>query len=234
MTAQQKEAAQTRAVEIGAEKQKKLKAQLEADKLVGDEAPLHASRFMAELAGSLPKDAVIFDEALTCSPELIRYMPSTRPGRFFQTRGGSLGVGIPGALGAKLANPDKTVIGFTGDGGSLYTIQALWTAAHHQIGAKFVICNNQSYMLLELNILHYWEEQGIEEHAFPQPFQLTEPVVDFVRLAQSMGVPGVRVEKPEQIGPAIRQMLGIEGPFLIDLVLTCHVPGAKIACQCGQ
>jgi len=55
----------------------------------------------------------------------------------------------------KLAHPDKTVVGFTGDGGSMYTIQALWTAAHRKVGAKFVICNNQSYLLLKLNILQY-------------------------------------------------------------------------------
>ena len=133
-------------------------------------------------------------------------------------------MGIPGALALKLANPDKTVIGFTGDGGSLYTIQALWTAAHHHIGAKFVICNNQSYMLLKLNILQYWKDQQVGEHTFPDPFNLTDPVIDFAALAQSMGVPAVRVEKPEQIGPAIQAALQHDGPFLIDLLVTHHVP----------
>ena len=234
MTAAQKAAARSRMSELGAAKEKKLADQIAADQPIRDEVPLHASRFMAELAGHLADDAVIFDEALTCSPELARYIPPRKPGHFFQTRGGSLGVGIPGALGAKLANPDKTVIGFSGDGGSMYTIQALWTAAHHNIGAKFVICNNQSYMLLELNIMQYWKEQGIEEHEFPAPFKLTEPAVDFVGLAQSMGVPGLKVEKPHEVGPAIKQALAHDGPFLIDLVVTSHVPGSKIGCKCGQ
>jgi benzoylformate decarboxylase len=235
MTAKQKEAAKKRTAEIGMAKEKKLKAQLEADRAVREEVPLHASRFMEELAGQLPDDAVIFDEALTCSPELTRYMPPTKPGSFFQTRGGSLGVGIPGALGLKLAYPDKTIVGFTGDGGSMYTIQALWTAAHHNIGAKFVICNNQSYMLLKLNILQYWKDQiGEPEHELPHSFDLSHPVIDFAALAKSMGVPGVRVERPEEVGPAIRQALTYNGPFLIDLVLTDHVPGSKINCKCGQ
>jgi len=156
------------------------------------------------------------------------------PGHYFQTRGGSLGVGIPGALGLKLAHPDKTVIGFTGDGGSMYTIQALWTAAHHNIPAKFVICNNQSYLILKLNIMQYWKERGIEEHAFPAPFDLTEPVVRFDELARSMGVQAARVETPDQIAPAIRQALDHDGPFLIDLVVTNQVPGSKIGCKCGQ
>jgi thiamine pyrophosphate-dependent acetolactate synthase large subunit-like protein len=229
MTGQQKEAARRRSSEIGAAKEKKLKALFEADMAVRDDVPLHASRFMEELAAVLPQDAIIFDEALTCSPELTRYLPPTRPGYFFQTRGGSLGVAIPGALGVKLAHPGKTVIGFTGDGGSMYTIQALWTAAHHGIGAKFVICNNQSYMLLKLNILQYWKDQvGVPEHEFPYSFDLNEPMVDFAALARSMGVPGVRVEKPDQVGPAIQQMLETDGPFLIDLVVTSHVPGSKI------
>ena len=235
MTAKQKEMAKKRTAEISTAKEKKLKAQLETDRAVREEVPLHASRFMEELAGQLPDDAVIFDEALTCSPELTRYIPPTKPGHFFQTRGGSLGVGIPGALGLKLAYPDKTVVGFTGDGGSMYTIQALWTAAHHNIGAKFVICNNQSYMLLKLNILQYWKDQISEpEHEFPHSFDLSQPVIDFAALAKSMGVPGVRVEKPDQVKPAIQQALSYNGPFLIDLVVTSHVPGSKINCKCGQ
>ena len=217
-----------RANEIGAAKAQKLQAQLTADQAARDEVPLHASRFMAELAKQLPEDAIIFDEALTCSSDLTRYLPPTESGHFFQTRGGSLGVGIPGALGLKLAHPDKTVIGFTGDGGSMYTIQALWTAAHHHIGAKFVICNNQSYMLLKLNVLQYWKDQiGVSQHEFPHSFDLKEPVIDFVALAQALGVPGLRVEKPEEIQPAIQQMLAHDGPFLIDLVVTSQVPGAK-------
>jgi benzoylformate decarboxylase len=235
MTAKQKQAAQARASEIGKAKEQKLNEQLKADKAVRGEVPLHASRFMEELAAVLPEDTMIFDEALTCSPELTRYIPPTKPGHFFQTRGGSLGVGIPGALGLKLAHPERTVLGFTGDGGSMYTIQALWTAAHHNIGAKFVICNNQSYMLLKLNILQYWRDQiDVPEHEFPHSFDLCQPVIDFAALAQSMGVPSIRVERPEQVGPAIRQVLAEDGPFLIDLIVTSHVPGAKMNCKCGQ
>jgi len=226
MTVEQRKAAEQRGEAIGAAKSQKIQSQKAADRLVRDTLPLHAARFMEELAQAVPADTVIFDEALTLSPELTRYLTPTQPGTFFQTRGGSLGVGIPGAVGLKLAFPEKTVIGFSGDGGSMYTIQALWTAAHHHIGAKFVICNNQSYMLLKLNILQYWKDNQIAPHDFPDPFDLASPVIDFVALAQSMGVPGVRVDRPEQVGPAIQQALAHPGPFLIDLVVSNHVPGA--------
>ena len=134
----------------------------------------------------------------------------------------------------KLAHPEKTVLGFTGDGASMYTIQALWTAAHYKVGAKFVICNNQSYLLLKLNILQYWQERGIPEHEFPASFDLGNPVIRFDTLAQGMGVPAVRVQTPDQVGPAIRKALEHDGPFLIDLVITNDVPGSKIGCKCGQ
>ncbi|MFC6594942.1 thiamine pyrophosphate-binding protein [Kitasatospora paranensis] len=181
--------------------------------------PLTAAAFGRALADRLPAGAVLFDEALTSSPGLFRYLPPNTPGEWFQTRGGSLGVGIPGAIGAKLAHPDRTVVGFTGDGGSMYTVQALWTAARYGIAAKFVICNNGRYKLLDDNITQYWGTQGIEPHDYPGIFDLTRPEIDFAALSESLGVRAVRVEKPEQVGPAIDAALAHPGPFLIDLVV---------------
>lgn len=225
MTDAQKAIAKTRLNEIGKANADKVAKQKEADKAKHDAVPMYPALFMEELAKQAPKDIMIFDEALTSSPALNRYLPPTTPGAFLQTRGGSLGVGIPGALAMKLAHPEKTVFGFTGDGGSMYTIQALWTAAHHNIGAKFVICNNQSYMLLKLNVLQYWKDQlGVKPRDFPQPFSLVDPVIDFAGLAQSMGVPGVKVERPNQVASAIKQALEHDGPFLIDLVMTNEIP----------
>lgn len=234
MTAQQKEAAKARVVELSNAKKKKLEEQINADKTGHNNVPMYVSRFMEELAAHLPDDVMIFDEALTSSPELTRYIPPVKPGHFFQTRGGSLGVGIPGALGIKLAYPDKTVIGFTGDGGSMYTIQALWTAAHHKIDAKFVICNNHSYKLLKLNVMQYWKDINVPEHEFPKPLDIKEPDIDFVKLSEAMGVSAARVEKIEQIKPGIEKMLNTKGAFLIDLVITDYVPGHHIGCKCGQ
>ncbi|WP_405877954.1 thiamine pyrophosphate-binding protein [Streptomyces sp. NBC_01384] len=174
--------------------------------------------FAQELARQLPRDALLFDEALTASPEIFRYLPPTVPGQWMQTRGGSLGVGIPGALGAQLAHPDRTVVGLTGDGGSMYTFQALWTAARYGIPAKFVICNNGSYKLLENNIEEYWRDQSIEAHEQPEIFDLSRPPIDFVNLARSLGVAAVRVEKPGQAAKAVAQALAHRGPFLVDLV----------------
>jgi benzoylformate decarboxylase len=234
MTPEQKEAAKTRSAEITQAKLAKHKSELEQDQAVRDTVPLHFSRFMEELAAQLPDDAIIFDEALTNSPPIARYRPTTKPGHYFLTRGGSLGVGIPGAMGAKIANPDKTVIGFTGDGGAMYTIQALWSAARHNVDAKFVICNNKSYRILQFNIQAYWKEQGIPEHDFPLSFDLSKPAIRFDEIARSMGVEAVRVEKPDEIAPAIAQALSHNGPFLIDLVLEGSYKPELIGVRCGQ
>lgn len=192
------------------------------------------SLFLRELAKRVGDDAILFDEALTLSPEVTRALPGRKPGHYFQTRGGSLGVGIPGALGVKLAHPDKTVIGFTGDGGSMYTIQALWTAARHGIGAKFVVCNNGGYRLLDLNILEYWKERGIPEHPFPGFFDLSRPTLHFVELARSLGVPAVRVSSEKDIGPSLDLALKAKGPFLIDWVLPPAPANPSADRRCGQ
>lgn len=234
MTAEQVALAAKRAETIGKEKASAHENAIAADLKVAAEVPMRPGFFMKELAARLDEEPLIFDEALTSSPELNRYLPGKNPGSFFQTRGGSLGVGVPGAIGLKLANPDKIVIGFSGDGGSMYTIQALWSAARHNIGAKFVICNNHNYKLLELNVQQYWRERDIAEREFPSMFNLAEPAIQFADLAKALGIQAEKVEKPEEVGPAIDRMLSTPGPYLIDLVLTGDVANHMVGVKCGQ
>jgi benzoylformate decarboxylase len=234
MTPEQKAAARERVARITAEKVERHEKALESDASLRDEVPLHMARFVEELKKALPGDALIFDEALTNSPPISRYFQPQRTGQYFVTRGGSLGVGFPGAIGVKLANPNKTVIGFSGDGGAMYTIQSLWTAVRHHVDVKFVVCNNRSYRLLQLNVQAYWKERGVEPRAFPLSFDLSQPDLRFDEMARSMGAQGVRVEKPWEIAPAIEQMLAAPGPFLIDLVLEGDTHPELIGVTCGQ
>jgi benzoylformate decarboxylase len=172
--------------------------------------------FMKRLAAAVPVDAIIFDESLTASNYIGKYFIKSAGGEFFQTRGGSLGVGIPGAIGIKLCTPEKTVICFTGDGGSMYTIQALYTAARYGIGVKIVILNNHSYQLLKNNLARYWRDRRLEKHDFPDCFSL-ENHVNYAELSKSMGVAGIRVLNKEDIDLAIGLMLKDDSPFLIEL-----------------
>jgi benzoylformate decarboxylase len=229
-----RQAAAERVKTSGAEKDARRQSEMEQDQAVREAVPVKMSRFMEELSSQLTGEVVVFDEALTNSPAVSRYLPPSHTGQYFLTRGGSLGVGFPGGIGVKLANPDKTVLAFSGDGGSMYTIQALWTAARHDVNVKFVVCNNGSYRLLQLNIDQYWREQGIEKHDFPLSFDLSQPPLKFVDLARGLSVAAVRVEKPWEIGPAIQQALAHPGPFLIDLVLEGDTHPERVGNTCGQ
>ncbi|MGH3245542.1 MAG: thiamine pyrophosphate-binding protein [Trebonia sp.] len=233
MSAAQRHAAHERSGQLAAQQRRTRESAFRADQARRDEVPIPASRFMAELADLAPPDVAVFDEALTTSAELTRYLPPTHPGRYLQTRGGSLGVGIPGALGLKLADPERTVFGFVGDGGAMYTIQALWTAAHHDIGAKIVVCNNRSYRILKDNIRQYWRERGLPPHEFPASFDLRDPELRFDQLAESLGVPAERVRSAADIRPAITRALETAGPFLIDLVIDDEAPDDGHV-RCGQ
>ena len=234
MTPDQAQSARARAEEIGRAKRARDDAEREKDRAASEAIPLAFSRFAEELAKHLPGDAILFDEALTNSPPVTRYIDVSRPRSYFLTRGGSLGVGMPGTIGAKLANPHKTVVGIIGDGAAMYTIQALWTAVRHDLDVKFVICNNRSYRLLQINLLAYWKERGLEPHQYPLSFDLSKPELHFDEIARSYGIPAARVERPAQVEPAIRQMLDHQGPFLIDVVLEADVRPELIGVRCGQ
>ena len=110
----------------------------------------------------------------------------------------------------------------------MYTIQALWTAAHHRIGAKFVICNNHSYRLLKFNLQDYWAAQGLKPQdfpaSFPNCFDLREPDLDFVGLAGALGCARHSRQRRPKSRRRFKTMLDHDGPFLIDLVVDGSVP----------
>jgi len=216
---EERKAVAERIATIAARKHEENQAAMAMDIEKQDSSPPPMGAFARELAKKLPADAMVFDEALTCSPDLTRYIVSEGPGTYFQTRGGSLGLGIPGAIGLKLAHPERTVFGFTGDGGSLYTIQSLWTAAHHKVGAKFVVCNNNSYRLLKSNLDEYRKERHDPRTGYPDSFDIHDPNIGFVDLAKGFGVEAERVEAADQISGAIERALADDGPYLIDLAV---------------
>lgn len=215
-------AAQARGERLAQDKAERLARLRAGDAAARRDGNLHLSAFAAALAGRLPPDALIFDEALTSSPELMRYLPQERPGSYFQTRAGMLGTGLPGTIGLKIAHPRRTVVGFCGDGGGMSTIQALATAARHGIGAKFVVCNNRSYRILKDNLREYRRELGLpESDVFPDSFDLAHPALRFDLLAEAQGVRAVRIEVPDEIEPALDAAFADpDEPFLIELVLS--------------
>jgi benzoylformate decarboxylase len=116
----------------------------------------------------------------------------------------------------------------------MYTIQCLWTAARHNVDAKFVVCQNRSYKLLQANISKFWEERGIIGRNYPLPFDLSKPEICFSEIVKSFGVAAEQVVQPDQVVPAIDRMLNHDGPYLINLVLEGDVHPELIGVKCGQ
>ena len=211
-----RKAAQGRLDELKALKQKEKEAQqmrVQAKTRTGRMSP---ARLMAELAECLPKNIAIAGEAITSTPDLTRSIPFNGDGDYLGGRGGGIGHGLPSAIGMKLAMPERPVLCIGGDGSSLYSVQAFWTAAYHRIPVVFLILSNQTYQILHLNMDRYRSMYGIGgERGYPH-LSLNDPVVDFVRVAEGFGVKGQRVEKPEQVRTAIQEAFASGEPRVIQ------------------
>ena len=131
--------------------------------------------------------------------------------------GGSIGQGGPAAVGAAIAAPDRQVFALLGDGASMYTNQALWTQAREGLNVITVIFNNQIYRILETEYLRLGVNE-VGEHA-AQLFNLASPAIDFVKLAESMGVPGSKADTVETFEAALLAALEREGPSLIEAMV---------------
>jgi benzoylformate decarboxylase len=182
-----------------------------------DNAPIGAGRMMAEVGGAMLPDTVLFDESITAGGCLMRYLRFPDTGRHFRAVGGGLGPGMPNPIGIKLARPDRPVLSISGDGAALYTIQALWTAAHHKIPVTWVIANNSSYRILKLNMLEYLGEGAVGREFIAM--DLADPSIDFARIAAGFGVKAVRIEHPDEVGDALREAQLSGEPRLIDVVI---------------
>ena len=147
---------------------------------------------------------------------------SDQPGQLVKVRGGGIGPGLPGALGAALARPDRKVVGVASDGAAMYSITALWTAAHHNVPVTYVMLGNASYRILKLNMVEYLGS-AVKGRKFVE-MDLNDPPLRFDRLAEAMGVPARRVESPHDLAAALREGIAHDGPFLIDVVMEGSVP----------
>ncbi len=184
-----------------------------------DHAPISVPRFAAEIEAALPPDAIVVDESITASIDLVRTVAFDGPDAYVGARGGGIGQALPGALGVKLAHPDRPVVALSGDGSAMYSIQALWTAAHHDLAVVFVILNNREYRILKHNMDTYRQRFGAKPDRAYLNMDLVAPDLGFVDLARGMGVEGMRVGKPGELRPALDKALGAGRPFLLDVAI---------------
>ena len=173
---------------------------------------------MSAVVGALlPEGAIVVDEALTSGVGLAELTAGAPRHDWLCLTGGAIGDGLPMALGAAVACPDRPVVGLQADGSAMYTIQALWTYAREQLDVTTIVCDNGSYAILEGELARVGASGDGQRAA--QLLDLGGPGLDFVALAAGMGVPATRATTAEELADQLRRALAEPGPHLIDAVL---------------
>jgi len=187
---------------------------LRAD-IIAESASLPLSPDAAVLAvlDTLPNDAMIANDSAATFGR-VQDLLTTRPGRYFFARGGVLGCNMPAAVGASLAS-GAWVASLVGDGGAMYSPQALWSAAHCRAKTIFFVFNNRRYGVLQ-NVAKQLGYANAVASRFVG-MDVVDPAIDFQALAKSMGVPAERADDREAIGVAVARALRRHGPSLIEI-----------------
>jgi benzoylformate decarboxylase len=177
--------------------------------------PIHPLALMHAIGQLLPADAVVIDETVSSGNGLRRFLKSDDAQSFFGMRGGGIGWGLPAAIGAKLALPDRPVVALIGDGSAMYTIQGLWTAARENLRMVFVIINNYSYRILKQRTNAM---KGLAAQADRYVgMDLDRPRVDFLSVARGLGLTAHRATTLPDVRDLLEAALAHDGPTLLDV-----------------
>ena len=194
-----------------AERKRRIRLEIASDVM----SPLSADAATLAVLGSiLPETTIVNESAATFGK--VQELMTTAPGRYFFARGGVLGCAMPAAVGMALAG-DGPVVCFTGDGGAMYSPQALWSAANHSGRVIFVVFNNQRY-----NVLMDVASAGGYHNAANRRFvgmHLDDPAIDYRSLAKALGVAAYRAHTSEDISMIIREAQQADGPSLVEIMI---------------
>jgi benzoylformate decarboxylase len=179
--------------------------------------PTSMARVMAELEAASPANVVVVDETITANLDLFKTFTFASAADYYSGRGGGIGQGVAGALGVAVAEPGRPVLCLSGDGSSMYSIQALWTAAHHDLPIVFVILANREYRVLKHNIDAYRARFDVKSNKPYMHMDLSGPALGFVDLAKGMGVSGTHVTRAEDIQRAVAAAFKSGKPHLIEI-----------------
>ena len=165
----------------------------------------------------LPENAIVIDEAQTSGIFNQGATAGAPPHDWLTLTGGAIGIGVPLALGASIAAPDRPVLNLQADGSAMYTLQGWWSQAREGTNVTTVIYNNSSYAILRMELARV----GADEPG-PQALgmlDLARPDLDFVQLAQGMGVAAERAQTAEEFTEALERALANDGPNLIEAIV---------------
>ena len=169
------------------------------------------------LAALQPEHAIIVNESITSGGAYLPLAVTAPPHTMMALPGGAIGYGMPCAVGAAIASPQRPVINFQSDGSAMYTLQALWMQARESLNITTLICANRSYNILKI-------EFARAEVKTPGPYaqaltDLKNPAIDWVQISNGMGVPAVAVDQCDALAVELKKALQEPGPHLIEMVL---------------
>jgi benzoylformate decarboxylase len=170
---------------------------------------------MHTLAQTMPRDAILVEEAPSHRDLLHDYLPIRTSGGFYAGASGGLGYALPATVGVALGSPSRKVICLVGDGSCMYSIQALWSAAQQRLPITFVVVNNGEYAAMK---------SFSQIMRVPYAPGLDLPGIDIPALAQGYGCRAARIEKAQDLAPALSSALAAERPTLLDVIVDPSIP----------
>jgi acetolactate synthase-1/2/3 large subunit len=206
-----------RLADLAAPGTKPLPSEAERPALPSGDGNLTGESVAAAVGALLPEGAIVSDEANTSGLWLPGATGGAPPHDWLTLTGGSIGQGLPVATGAALACPGRPVLALEADGSAMYTLSALWTHAREGLDVTTVIFNNRSYAILNMELNRVGAEPAGD--AARNLLELSRPSLDFVALANGMGVPASRASTPGEFGAQLQQALAEPGPHLIEAVI---------------
>ncbi len=178
---------------------------------------LDPDKIAAILGNLIPENSIVVDESVTTGRGFHPLTAGAPPHDWLQNMGGSIGYGMPVAVGASIACPDRNVLALIGDGSGMYTVQALWTLAREGLNVTVVIWANRTYQILKGEFDNVGAgNPGIKARDM---LDIDRPDLDWCALANGMGVAASRAEDCETLTMQLQQGLGEVGPHLIEVVL---------------
>jgi benzoylformate decarboxylase len=186
------------------------KARIDA-MLAAETKPIDPQYLMLRFTETLPRDAVVVDEGLVSTATLPRFFSMKDRRSYYGLASGGLGFAVPGAVGISLALPGRPIAVMVGDGSAMYSVQGLWTAAHHQLPITYVVANNRGYRIIKERLVSFRKTDKFTG------MDIRDPDIDFLAVAKSFGLPARRVTDPQDIAPALREGFASRKPNLIDL-----------------
>jgi len=183
------------------------------------EGELNSFTACQSIANLLPDNAIVVDEGATSTLPLYPMTQTAAPHDWLTLTGGAIGFGLPCAVGAAVAAPDRKVVCLEGDGSAMYTIQSLWTMAKENLDVCVIIFNNAKYNILELEFARTGAPGGKPGPKAGAMFDIGGPSVDFVKMAEAHGIAAERCDSAEGFNQALQSALATKGPRLIEAMV---------------